>query len=337
MVDRLPTVSVVVTAFNQEAYIIDALRSVLAQSYRDFETIVVDDGSADSTAQRVEAFGAGVRLVRQANQGVAGSRNAGTRHARGRLLAFLDGDDLWERDKLARQVAAAERHPSSGLVAVGGRELGNPAGPTDTLFAPPLQALLAGKESLTIRCHKMFLRHNLISTTSQVMIPREVLHQVGLSDTAFRVSSDWDLYIRIAARYEMTFLSAPLVTWRFLESSASGPLVVRQLRWAEDDVAILKKHLIAGPAAHRPLIRDLIRSKILASANTAYYYGKGGARRVARRHLLRLLRTNPEKAGTILFFLIGLHSPDLVTRSFGPILRRMPITSRFFGSIRARE
>lgn len=322
MTSRLPTVSVVITAFNHERYIGDALRSVLAQTYGDYEIVVVDDGSTDATAERVEAFGPAVRLLRQTNQGVAGSRNTGIFHARGRLLAFLDGDDLWEPDKLARQVAATEQHRRSGLIAVGGRELGNPAGLTNTLFAPPLEALLSGKESLTIRCHEMFLRQNLICTTSQVMIPRDVLHEVGLSDTAFRVSSDWDLYIRIASRYDVTFVSARLAVWRYLESSASGPLIVRQLRWAEDDVAILKKHLLSGPAEHRPLIRSLIRTRILETANTAYYFGKGNARSVARRHLLRLLRSNPTSAGMIFFFLVGLHSPALATRSVGRLLRR---------------
>lgn len=322
MTDRLPTVSVVVTAFNHEQYIGGAVRSVLAQTYRDYEIVVVDDGSTDATADRVRAFGPDVRLVRQANQGVAGARNTGILHARGRLLAFLDGDDLWEPDKLARQVAAAEQHPASGLIAVGGWEHGNPAGLTNTLFALPLEALLAGKESLTLRCYEMFLRQNLICTTSQVMIPREVLHDVGLSDMAFPVSSDWDLYLRIASRYEVTFVSARLAVWRYLESSASGPQIVRHLRWAEDDIVILKKHLRSGQAARRALIQGLIRTKLLASANTAYYFGKGGARPVARRHLLRLLRRRPASFGTIFFFLVGLHSPELVTRFLGHLLRR---------------
>ena len=116
----MPRVSVVVTTYNQRAYIAAAIESALGQTFSDREVVVVDDGSTDGTDAIVVSFGDRVRLIRQENQGIAGARNTGVLNARGELVAFLDGDDLWEPDKLAFQVETAERYPQAGLVAVDG-------------------------------------------------------------------------------------------------------------------------------------------------------------------------------------------------------------------------
>src|SRR3954471_17744609 len=112
-----PSVSVVITTYNQAEYIVETVLSALNQTYPHREVIVIDDGSTDETGARLAPFRDRVTLVRQENQGVAGSRNAGVRSATGELIAFLDGDDLWEPDKLTVQVAAYQAHPQSGLIA----------------------------------------------------------------------------------------------------------------------------------------------------------------------------------------------------------------------------
>src|SRR5258705_8394034 len=115
-----PLVSVVVTTYNHAPYILAALQSVLDQTWRDYELLVVDDGSTDGTLDQISRCRGPISLIAQKGRGVAGSRNTGIRQARGELLAFLDGDDLWEPDKLAHQVAAAQEHPDAGLTAVNG-------------------------------------------------------------------------------------------------------------------------------------------------------------------------------------------------------------------------
>jgi glycosyltransferase involved in cell wall biosynthesis len=320
--DRAPTVSVVVTAFNHERFIGTALESVLAQSYRDYEIVVVDDGSSDSTRQRVCAFGNRVRLFTQGNQGVAGSRNAGIRQARGGLVAFLDGDDIWEADKLACQVEAVGRHPSSGLFAVDGVQFGEAGVLRPTLFGPPVAGLLCGRDSVTLRCCAQFLEQNLISTMSQVMIPRTVLDTVGPSDSAFPLASDLDLYIRIASRYDVTFIGRTLTRWRYLASSASGPEEVRDLRWAADGIEILKKHLRDGMFKDSRLLRSILVHRINAAANAAYYYGVSGNVAFARRYLLRLLAANPT-SHALPVLLLGLYTPRPIARFLGRPLRRM--------------
>src|SRR3954447_14398775 len=106
-----PTVSVVIPAYNSAWCIDHAIDSVLAQTYHDYEIIVVDDGSTDETRDVVQRYGIAVRLVCKPNGGMSSARNRGISEARGRYIAFLDSDDRWLPTKLALQVALLDTHP----------------------------------------------------------------------------------------------------------------------------------------------------------------------------------------------------------------------------------
>src|SRR5688572_33231336 len=101
----MPTVSVVIPAYNAAAFIRETIDSALAQTYRDFEVIVVNDGSTDDTMARLREFGSRIRVHEQSNSGVATARNSGVKIATGSWIAFLDSDDLWMPQKLERQLA----------------------------------------------------------------------------------------------------------------------------------------------------------------------------------------------------------------------------------------
>ena len=323
-----PTVSVVITTYNQERYISATLDSALAQDFEDREIIVVDDGSTDDTPARVGAFGERVVYLRQRNQGVAGSRNAGIRQARGEFLAFLDGDDLWEPRKLSRQVSAARDHPLSGLIVADGVQFDD-AGVIlqPSILAPSIRALLGSSESITLRCYDRLLVHNVILSSSQVLIPRAVLDQVGLSDLRVGHASDWDLYLRIAARYDVTFLRDTLTRWRYLPTSVSGPQHLRQMRWAADEVGLLRKQLTQVPAEERPAIRELLKARTFERAYTIYSYGMETDRAFARGQLLRMLRRYPTST-RVLAFLVALHLPRRLNRRVGSVARRLINRSR---------
>ncbi len=110
-----PLVSCIVPVFNGERYLAEALDSILAQTWRPLEVIVVDDGSTDGSAAVVAKYGAQVSYVYQANAGPAAARNRGLDAARGEFIAFLDADDLWHKEKLARQMARFEARPELDL------------------------------------------------------------------------------------------------------------------------------------------------------------------------------------------------------------------------------
>jgi glycosyltransferase involved in cell wall biosynthesis len=104
-------VSCIVPVFNGERFLAEAIESILGQSYRTLEVIVVDDGSTDDTASIVAGFGDAVTYVHQENAGPAAARNRGIREAHGEFVAFLDSDDLWHADKLERQLARFRERP----------------------------------------------------------------------------------------------------------------------------------------------------------------------------------------------------------------------------------
>jgi len=317
-----PTVSVIITTYNQAAYIPATIVSVLDQTYRDFEIIIVDDGSTDSTSHDIVPYRDRLTYIRQANRGVPAARNVGIRHANGRLLAFLDGDDLWEPTKLQKQVEAAEAHPNSGLIVADGVEFAPDAIVRDSLIGPSILSRLKDRDSITLRCYEELILHNLIGTTSQVMIPRKVIDRVGLSDERFPVSSDWDLYLRIAASDDVTFLKHKLVRYRYLATSASGPQHLRQFRWGLDVTRVLRKHVgLATPAA-ASLVRAELARHTRATAAAAYYYSMETDHWWGRRYLFHLLVANPASL-SVSAYLLGVCAPRFVTRRFGHVVRRV--------------
>lgn len=118
MTDSKPLVSVIIPVYDCESYLAEAIESVLAQTYRPIEVIVVDDGSGDGSQEVAKRFGSAVRCVAQPHSGAGAARNRGVDLAQGHFIAFLDADDIWTKDKLHRQVAAFDA--DSGLDMVFG-------------------------------------------------------------------------------------------------------------------------------------------------------------------------------------------------------------------------
>jgi len=208
----MPDVSVVIPAFNAGRTITAALQSVFAQTFRRYEVIVVDDGSTDDTGLRIAEVGGRIQYVRQTNGGPGAARNEGVRRARGRLIAFLDADDVWLPRKLQRQIAYFDRFPETGLLHAHTivsrtptqtlRELVD-ATPVDDLTSPP--AHVFGD-----------LFHAAIDiNTLTVMVRRDVLADLGGFDERRELHvEDWDLWLRIAARHAIGFMPVPLAIHR---------------------------------------------------------------------------------------------------------------------------
>jgi glycosyltransferase involved in cell wall biosynthesis len=190
---------------------------VLAQSFRDYEAIVVDDGSQDDTREVVAAFGDRIRLVAQANGGVASARNRGIEQSRGQWIAFLDSDDHWRPDHLELLLAAAEDQPEAHLVygskiTVDENDVPIPHNevarfPTGWIFGD--------------------LVEDCLITTSTTMALRETLCALNGfdEDPRFMVTQDWDLYFRLAARHPITAARGTHVAYRRLAKSLSHQIV----------------------------------------------------------------------------------------------------------------
>jgi glycosyltransferase involved in cell wall biosynthesis len=317
-----PLVSVVVTTYNQDAYIEQALLSVFAQTYEPYEVIVVDDGSTDDTPARLALFTDRIISIRQKNQGVSGSRNTGIRKARGEFIAFLDGDDLWDPEKLSAQVTEARRYPNSGLIVADGVQFDESGTLETTLFFGPIIKVIPDGSVTSGSYYHQLLRDPFIFTTSQVMVPARVFSVVELSDRRFKRASDYDLYIRIAAKFDVTIVRKRLTRWRYLPTSASGPMSLRFFNYLLEDIAILRKHLREVRGNDRKLIRQILNRKLTNGVERLYRYGLETDRILATRYLVKLFAANLISP-IVAVFIAGLWCPDVVKNKLAPAVRRI--------------
>ncbi|MDR2877612.1 MAG: glycosyltransferase, partial [Chromatiales bacterium] len=200
----LPLVSVVIATYNMGRYLPEAVASVFNQSYSPIEIIVVDDGSTDNTADIVKSWQADARFryVRQENQGQQIAKNRGIAEAKGDYIAFLDADDRWKLDKLARQIPLFS-NPSVGVVysnAVfideNGRETGR-------------RNILCPEGKVT----EALLHENFVSFGSAV-VSKHALDRCGAFDASLAMSIDYDLWLRISTEFQFAYVDDVLLEYR---------------------------------------------------------------------------------------------------------------------------
>jgi glycosyltransferase involved in cell wall biosynthesis len=255
-----PAVTVVIPAYNAERHIAEALTSVRDQSTGDFEVVLVDDGSRDRTLQEVERF-AGVldlTVVKQANAGPAAARNNAIRRARGRYCAFLDADDVMLPGRLAAQIALLDSDPEMALVH------------TDLMTFDERGTIHQTRHAFSSPCGGMVLDRLLLDnfiTTSTVMASKARLLEVGLFGEERRVSEDFELWLRMAARWKVGFIDQPLVRYRKRAGSLSDDKLVTARCGLEVIEAFWQEH-----PEHRgaqPGVYRHARAEHLATAGSA--------------------------------------------------------------------
>jgi glycosyltransferase involved in cell wall biosynthesis len=207
-----PEVSVVIPTRDRSRLLALTLRSVLWQRDVDLEVVVVDDGADDDTAEVVAGFGdARIHLVRhEVPQGVSAARNRGVAEATGRWVAFLDDDDLWAPDKLARQLQAARRSGRTWVYA------------GEVSVDQRLRILDGGPPAPPERVIQRLARPNAVPAgASNVVIHADALAQAGPFDTTLRNNEDWDMWIRLARLGAPAWVCRPLVALRVHPGNAS--------------------------------------------------------------------------------------------------------------------
>jgi len=237
-VSAAPRVSIVLATRNQAAFLPDAIASVRAQTRGDWELLLVDDGSTDETpgvAARATAD-ARIHYLRGPHRERSAARNRGVAAAGGDLVAFLDGDDLWRPEKLARQLDALERTPHAGLCYTIARYV-DAAGAPLPVRRPP--AAVAGD------VFPALVRANLMILSS-VVVPRRVLDEVGGFDERLPAlgCEDWDLWLRIARRFPVAVVPDELVAYRRHGGNTAWSQVLAS------GLAVLAKHY-ADPSTAR--------------------------------------------------------------------------------------
>lgn len=201
-----PVVSVIIPTYNRAHCVGEAIESVLNQTFRDFEVIVVDDGSTDNTPEVLAAFGNRIRVIGQENSGVSAARNAGIKAARGNWVAFLDSDDIWEPDKLSVQMRDVAAHPQVIAHVVDAIFIDIPGGDV-SLFE--LRGLREEFQNRPLRPRPLcdVLRTQFF--TQCWLVRKDVLEKFGGFDVDLSIYEDLNLMARVAMEgpfYVTTFM-----------------------------------------------------------------------------------------------------------------------------------
>ncbi len=272
-------VSVVVPCYNVEPYLQRALDSVYAQTYRDFHIYCVDDGSTDGTLQVLKTNARSCTIVCQPHAGPAGARNRAIRLADSAFVAFLDADDEWMPSKLERQIAVLKQDPTLGLVCslclVSERANGRRA----VFSADGVPG-----------CGRLFqdLVRNCFVFTPTVVVRRRCLEDVGLFNEALPVSEDFDLWLRIAARWKIALLPETLAITHKRPGSLSASISAEER--LRTGIATLE-HVQSSCPELWPSERRALRR---ALAERIYLYGSfllsTGEKGLSRRKLICALK-----------------------------------------------
>lgn len=225
-------VSVIIPTYDRASILPEAVKSILAQTYRDFELYVIDDGSTDNTREVLIPYRHRLNYVYQRNRGVSAARNRGIRLSTGELVSFLDSDDLWKPTKLERQVTHLAGHPD------------HPVCYTEEVWI---------RHGARVNPRKVHAKHSgwifekvlplCIISPSSLMLRRSVLDNIGLFDETLPACEDYDLWIRMAAAYPIHLISEPLIVKR-----GGFPSQLSQTHWGNDRfrVRALEKALYSG-------------------------------------------------------------------------------------------
>jgi glycosyltransferase involved in cell wall biosynthesis len=257
MMSRDPLVSVVIPTYNRAGVICQTIDNVFEQTYRNFELIIVDDGSTDDTQCKLRQYGDRLRVVTQSNAGAADARNHGARVARGEIIAFQDSDDLWKPTKLERQVALLETDRS-----------------IPCCLCNVVLRMVNDKEFTSFDLSLIYPRHEegiwlnvlevlatrFVLFNQAAAIRREAFERVGGFDPSLKYLEDYDLPLRLALEGPWGAIREPLVLYRegtpgsFSQQALKDLIVLKE---CEVKIFERMRTRVAGENKHRKAQRHL--------------------------------------------------------------------------------
>ena len=216
-----PLVSIVMPCYNAHDHLPRSVGSVLAQTFQDWELIVVDDGSTDATRAWLEGLpDTRIHVHPQPNRGVSAARNAGLECARGEYVAFLDADDTWEPDFLAAMHAALDARPDAVLAYCGWQNLGLPGGQGQP-FVPPDYETPAKEEALFTSCRWPI---------HAALVRRDAVRAMGGFDTALKNAEDYAMWLRVGTTAPIVLVPSVMAYYHFHGDTQASAQVARAAR-----------------------------------------------------------------------------------------------------------
>lgn len=290
-------VSVIIPTYNRARFLKVAIESALAQTHKDLEIIVVDDGSTDNTAELLRPYFLKITYIRQNSAGPAAARNRALGIARGDYIAFLDSDDIWHPEKIEHQLEAFMQNPAIGACHTNADLIDENENIVAILAEDEgyIQSGMVLKAILMWRC-RIFL--------SSLMVTRECLRQAGDFDVSLRTGEDWHFIVRCARRYPFGYLTEKLLLRR------AHPASLTSNAYASDEnnttFLSLRKALDILPEIDGPTRRRAFEIRY-------YHYGYINFRRrnypLARRFFRLALGCSASNLHTYAFMLLSLFPP----------------------------
>ncbi|MDX1823272.1 MAG: glycosyltransferase [Thiohalomonadales bacterium] len=236
MLSSRPLVTVIVPTYNRSSYLVYAVDSVLAQTYGNWELIIIDDGSTDNTRERLEAYLADSRIsyCRQANRGQSAARNRGLALAKGAFIGFLDSDDIWLPEKLEKQLALFEHFPDADIVH--GDEI--------TIDAEGNETSSRNMTRYSGAITAQLLADNCVSMTT-ALVRKTCFETLGGFDESDRVAEDYELWLRFSTRYRFLYEPEYVTLYRSMTDQLSTDKASR----FEANERILKNFIARFPDA----------------------------------------------------------------------------------------
>jgi glycosyltransferase involved in cell wall biosynthesis len=209
-----PKVSVIIPNYNYEKFIAATVESVLSQTYKNIEIIIVDDGSKDNSLEVLKQFNNKIQVIEQKNAGVSAARNHGVSLSTGEFVAFLDADDIWLPEKLERQIEKIQVDSGIGLVHC-----------SMTLINPkdePIGEINNGQEGFVAKEFLRFERGVVIGAGSTSIVRRETFDEIGGFDLRLSTAADWDFCYQVSRTHKIGFVTEPLVLYRMHGTNMHG-------------------------------------------------------------------------------------------------------------------
>ena len=240
---NMPLISVIVPVYNGEKTIRETIESALAQSLSDFELIVINDGSQDSTLDVLASIqDPRIKIFSYPNAGLSASRNRGISQSSGEFIAFLDADDLWTPDKLEAQLTALQENPNAAVAY------------SWTDFIDETSQFLKPGPHFTISgdVYAELLRGNFLANGSNPLIRRQALIKVGSFDVSFSGVADWELYLRLATHYHFVAVPSPQILYRLSANSMSTNLFKQEA----DSIQFIEQAYAQAPESLQHLKKE---------------------------------------------------------------------------------
>lgn len=298
----MPRVSVVIPAYNCASFIPETLESVFAQTYRDLEIILVDDGSTDDTQSVVAPYLDRITCIRQKNGGLPAARNTGIRTAKGEFIALLDADDSWVADKLERQL------PRFGDAEVGIVYSDFSVRYADGRFQ---QSYLVNRPLAS----EGYVLENYIRSRflfpSTMVIRQKCLEEFGLFDEEMLACEDIELFARICSRWKVARIDAPLtVRYEGTHNITSNSRKINQY-------TILALQKVLARQSDLPKSTREVIDKELGQQHWWYGYAafKDGNMAQARKHLVAAIRCDGQNARKAIPIVAASLMPSSITKS----------------------